>query len=266
MLSENAPNDEQIKFVISLTTLPNRNKNLFENITSLLNQNYENFEVHLNVPKTTERNGDWCDTTTNGPDIPKNNEKLKVFWVDDVGAITNLIYTVKRTTDRVIIVNDDFVYNPDMLREYNTAVKELPDAVIGFNGIYPVGAKTDGDLSLSAFTACVKKPTRVGLLESYKSICYDPAWIGEDFFTEWYGKHYNDDLLIGSYLGYKGIHKYVIPWSNETVFDIRMLSFPCVKPLANCISGVEHDRRAEGGSCVSYKKFYNSELGKYLKV
>lgn len=255
--------DNETRFIISLTSLPNRNHNLRENVQSLLNQNYTNFEVHLNLPNTTQKNGQWSETSTGGPDIPTNNDKLKLFWVDDVGAITNLVYTVKRTADRVIIVNDDFVYHADMLTEYNKMIKIIPDCVIGFAGIYPVGPETSGELD---FVGCVKNPIRVGMLESYKSICYNPSWIDEDFFTEWHLKHYNDDLLVGSYLGYKGIHKYIIPWSGETVFENRMLSFPLVMPLQNCISGVEFDRRVEGGAEVSYKNFYNSQLGKYLKV
>jgi len=246
-----------------MTTLPNRNQNLRENVISLLNQNYKNFEVHLNLPKTTQKNGQWSDTEKGGPDVPLH-EKLKIFWVEDVGPITNLVYTVKRTKDRIIVVNDDFVYHPDMLAEYNRHVKMLPDYALSFAGIYPVGVQTTGELSDSTFVGCVKSPLRVGMFEAYKSTCYDPGWFNEEFFTNWHGKHYNDDLLIGSYLGYKGIHKYIIPWQGETVFCNRMLSFPLVKVLVNCLSGVEFQRRDEGGASVSYKKYYNSELGKYL--
>jgi len=256
--------DTEIQFVISLTSLPNRNVNLRENVMSLLNQNYQNFEVHLNLPKTTTKNGQWCDTATGGPDIPQH-EKLKVYWVDDIGAITNLVYTVKRTTHRVVVVNDDFVYHPDMLTEYNNAVEKFPDYALSFAGLYPVGVHTDGSFNAVTCIGPVKTPVRVGMFEAYKSICYNPSWFDDEFFTNWYGKHYNDDLLIGSYLGYKGIHKYVISWRREPDPTHRMLSFPLVKVLPNCISGVEFQRREEGGPVVSYKKYYNSDMGKYLK-
>ena len=47
------------RFVISLTTLPNRNLSLRENLNSLLSQNYSNFEIHLNIPKESPLNGKW---------------------------------------------------------------------------------------------------------------------------------------------------------------------------------------------------------------
>jgi hypothetical protein len=256
--------DDETQFVITMTTLPNRNQNLRENVMSLLNQNYKNFEVHLNLPKTTQKNGQWCDTENGGPDVPLH-EKLKIFWVEDVGPITNLVYTVKRTKNRIIVVNDDFVYHPDMVAEYNKNVKMFPDYALSFAGIYPVGVETGGELTDLTGVGCVQTPLRVGMFEAYKSTCYNPGWFDEEFFTNWHGKHYNDDLLIGSYLGYKGIHKYIIPWQGETVFRNRMLSFPLVKVLVNCLSGVEFQRRDEGGANVSYKKFYSSELGKYLQ-
>lgn len=246
------------RFVISLTTLPNRNASLRENINSLLSQNYSNFEIHLNVPKESPLNGHWNDLN-----IP-SDDKLKVFWVDDIGAITKLYYTLKRTNDRIITVDDDFIYHPDMLNEYNNLVQVLPDYALGFAGIYPVGFETDGELNC---VGCLPSDmyTNVGILEGYKSICYKPEWFDQEFFEEWYNKHYNDDLTISSWLGYKGIEKCLIPYSKETNFQNRMLSFPLIAPLSNPISGVHHLREPEGGSAVSYKKFYNSELGQYIK-
>ncbi len=44
---------DETHFIISLTTLPSRFNNLKHCLMSLLNQKYDNFEVHLNIPKFT---------------------------------------------------------------------------------------------------------------------------------------------------------------------------------------------------------------------
>ena len=247
------------KFIISLTTLPNRDVSLKENLNSLLSQNYTNFEMHLNVPRKSPLNGEWDELN-----IPKD-DKLKIFWVDDIGAITKLYYTLKRTTDRIITVDDDFIYHSEMLNEYNNLTKILTNEALGFAGIYPIGIESSGDLN---FIGCLQSDiyTKVGVLEGYKSICYKPEWFDDEFFNEWYIKHYNDDLITSSWLGYKNIDRCVIPYSNENIFENRMLSFPLITSLNNPPSGQHHFRQYDGGSSISYKKFYNSELGQYIKI
>ena len=238
-------------FVISLTSLPNRNSNLRENIHSLITQNYKNYEVHLNLPKKTLYNGEY--SNTNKPDI-EESDKLKIFYVDDVGSITKIYYTLQRTKNYIISVDDDFVYHPDMLQEYNNIVKKYPNASVGFNGIYPVGKKTNGDLD---FIGSPKiSPVRVGAIEGYKSVCYKPEFFDKEFFEQWYNKSWNDDLIIGSWLGYKNIPKYIVSYSKEKDFKNRMISFPLVKKLDNPLSGVNHHRIKEGGSNKSYKNLW----------
>jgi hypothetical protein len=106
---------------------------------------------------------------------------------------------------------------------------------------------------------------KVGILEGYKSICYKKKYFDEEFFTKWYKIHYNDDLCISSYLGYKEIDKLCVSYKYETDFVNRMLSFPLVQSVSGGKSDVAYLRTEEGESNVSYKKFYNSEFGKYIK-
>jgi hypothetical protein len=250
---------KETKFVISLTTLPNRNFYLKDNLNSLLEQNYTNFEIHLNIPKDSPLNGEWHDLN-----IP-NNDKLKIFWVDDIGSITKLYYTLKRTNDRIITVDDDFIYHPEMLNEYNHFTNLIPNSALGYAGIYPIGIDGDGTLK---FVGCIPNDiyTKVGVLEGYKSVCYSPKWFNDVFFTNWYNKHYNDDLIISSWLGNIGIDRCIIPYRNENLFENRTISFPLINALDNPDSGQYHFRQNDGGTSVSYKNFYNSEIGKYIKI
>ena len=51
-------------------------------LDSLCGQPYDNYEVHLNVPKETKFDGEYKE------DLSKYDygDKLKIFYVEDVGA------------------------------------------------------------------------------------------------------------------------------------------------------------------------------------
>lgn len=254
------------KYIISLTTLPNRIHNIKNVLYSLCNQDYDNYEVHLNVPKTTKYDGDF----DNSFDFKgfENDDRLKVFYVEDIGAITKIYYTLKRVEDpeqRIISVDDDFIYSSEMISIYDEMVENYFDeGVLGFAGIWPVDLESDGSLN---GVGCINTDEYmlVGLLEGYKSVLYKRKYFDDEFFNDWYKIHYNDDLTIASWLGYKNVKKILIPYKKEINFYNRLLSFPLTQPVHNAISGVAHLREPEGGSSVSYKKFYNGDFGKYLK-
>lgn len=251
-------------FIISLTNLPNRSTHINEVLRALCEQNYTNYEVHLNLPISTKFDGEY--------DFSKpllSHPRLKIFRVEDVGAITKLYPTLMRVTEknqRIITVEDDFIYHPDMLMVYNHLLQsdELNEAALCFAGIYPVGGETDGELNC---VGCFRPDEymAVGVMESYKSVSYLRKHFTEEFMSDWYKRYYNDDLIISAWLGYMGIPKYCVPYYGETNYENRMMSFPLIRPVPTPYSGVSHLREPEGGSEASYKKFYNSALGQYLQ-
>jgi len=256
---------EETKFIISLTTLPPRFKHLDKVLKSLCNQTYDNYEVHLNVPIETKFDGKYSE------DLSKFNygNRLKIFYVEDLGAVTKLYYTLRRTENpnqRIITVDDDFIYNTSMLSEYDDYIKnneEISKSVFGFAGVYPVyDTPTDGSLEC---IGAVKDPIRVGIVEGYNSVCYMRKHFNEDFFKNGYMYHYNDDLSVFAWLGLNGIEKWCIPYRFEFNHQNRVLTFPLVTEISYPKSGINHQRDAEGGSQVSYKLFYNSKYGNGLK-
>jgi hypothetical protein len=255
---------KETSFILSMTVLPNRTRFINDVLLSACNQRYDNFEVHLNVPIETKFDGKF---DKNFPFI--QHPKLKIFFVEDVGAITKIYPTLVRTTNpsqRIIVLDDDFIVDPNMLSVYNYLLQaeELQDSALGFAGIYPIGVPSDGELNC---VGCFPNDQymEVGILEGYKTAQYRRDFFDDEFMTEWYKKHYNDDLTIATWLGYKGIKRFVVPTPYETNFINRMLSFPLVQSVSYGFSGVGHLREKEGGSGWSYKIFYNSDLGKYLK-
>lgn len=257
---------EETNFIISLTTLPPRFKYLNLVLDSLCNQDYDNYEVHLNVPKKTKNEGEYYHDLKQF----EHYDNLKIFYVDDIGAVTKLYYTLKRcnsSEQRIITVDDDFVYNKMMLYEYNDYInqhEDISEHVFGFAGVYPVyDTPTDGTLDC---IGAVTSPIRVGIVEGYKSVCYKRSHFTEDFFENGYKYHYNDDLAVFAWLGLNGVQKWCIPYRFETNFNNRVLTFPLVNALEYPKSGININRDAEGGSVVSYKKFYNTEYGKGIQV
>ena len=173
---------KETNFIISLTTLPPRIEHLGLVLDSLCKQDYENYEVHLNVPTETKFDGKYSEDLSHFD----YGDKLKIFYVDDVGAVTKLYYTLLRSESpeqRIITVDDDFVYNKQMLLEYNEYIHDNPeisDDVFGFAGVYPVlETPTDGNLDC---IGALDEPTRVGIVEGYKSVCYKRSHFNDDFF------------------------------------------------------------------------------------
>ena len=64
-------------------------------------------------------------------------DKLKIFYVEDVGVVTKLYYTLKRRKreQRIITVDDDFIYDKYMLSEYNLYIQENPKISEGVIGL-----------------------------------------------------------------------------------------------------------------------------------
>lgn len=253
----------ETKFIISLSTLPSRYDSLKQCLKALLEQNYNNYEIHLNIPKYNKFEG----TYTHKLDF--NDDKLKIYYIDDIGPISKIYYTLERTKNmnqRIISVDDDIIYNKDMLKEYNRILSNnnYSDCCIGFNGIYPLN--NNGSWDNIFWVTRNEIPIYAGIIEGYNSACYKRIFFDDDFFTsikkkdmEWASNsiYYEDDVIISSYLGYKKIMKVVIP---NVTFK------PVIKIIKNEISGCNNYRNEYGGSVENIKKFYKSEFGKYIRA
>ena len=248
---------KETKFIISLTTLPERLTDLKLVLDSLCNQNYSNYEVHLNISNNIQ-----IDYSL----FPYKN--LKIFVITDIGAISKLYYTLIRITDgeqHIITVDDDFIYHTEMLNEYNNLVLNYPNEAIGFAGIYPINSIYTNSTAYFNFIGPTQKPTQVGVLEGYKSICYKRKFFKDDFFQSEYNSHFEDDLVISNYLGKNNISKICIPYRFENTFTNRLLSFPLVEQIFYVKSGVNIKRDEIGGSLVSYQSIWNNEYFNGIK-
>lgn len=207
--------------VISLTTVPERLKNNSENgfnrvIKSLSEQNFDNYEVHLNIPYVYKITGenyiipDWLISYS------ETNKKIKIFRTEDLGPITKVLPTIERVNDEdlIIVVDDDLIYHKDMVSEHVKYHKQLDNSVVLYDGRGIVGDRYN-DLR-DSWIICVTKPTRVsGLLQHYKSASYFRKYFQKDFFTDFLNKTKSDDVLMTYYFKFKKIKMYVVPYEPD---------------------------------------------------
>ena len=220
------------KVILTLTTIPNRiNRSvggLKPVVEKLLGLSYNNYEIHLNIP-------DICKKSNEKYVIPKwleiiKDDKLKIFRTDDYGSLTKILPTIMRLdrNDETILItlDDDLDYIDGFIEYHLEKRKEYPDCVLGFAGI----SSFDGSCH---FCTTVQKDTRVKILEGYKTVSYKNNFFKQDFFDEFVGKSWSDDIVLSAYLGKHNIQKIVMNYDKDNDFRPRVESFPIVGHLPN---------------------------------
>ena len=200
------------KVIVTLTTIPTRlnysnEYGIMSCVNSLLNQNYENYEIHFNIP--------YVNLTTNSeyvvPEELLSEPKIKVFRTDDLGPLTKSMPTIQRISDDntiIVVVDDDLVYHSDMVAAHVQNQYTWPEAVIGYDGMRSRDENGNfsgyfGDVRDYYFTSNYKS-SRVDILQHYKSVSYKRRYFENDFF-DFVKENYSwaDDLLLAAYFSYK---------------------------------------------------------------
>ena len=227
------------KVILTLTTIPNRltNNSFKIVIDKLLNLIYQNYEVHLNIPYTCKKTNEeyvvpeWLDLI--------NNPKLKIFRTEDYGSLTKILPTIMRldrNDETILITIDDDLEYIDGFIEYHLEKRKLyPNSALGFAGLSAI----DGSCH---FCTTLEKDTRVKILEGYKTISYKNSFFKGDFFDEFVGNSWSDDIVLSAYLGKHNIEKIVMNYNRDIDFNPRVESFPIVGHLPN-----------ERGGCFWYR-------------
>ena len=210
------------KVILTLTTLPTRITQDYEtgiksNINSLINQNYDNYEIHFNVPlilkhtNTTYIIPEWL------RELERTNPKFKIFDnLEDIGPFTKSYYTIKRSTDPediIIVCDDDLVYHPDMISEHVKKQALHENTAIGYDGTRAEDPSVFDDVR-NHFVVSVYKDIEVNILQHYKTVSYKKKFFSDDI-DEFVGKSWNDDILLGAYMGKRGIKKIVTFYEHE---------------------------------------------------
>jgi glycosyltransferase involved in cell wall biosynthesis len=199
--------------IVTLTTIPNRLHDLGEQgiklcIESLLNQSYQDYEIHFNIPYENQLTNQKYDPL---PDWILQEERIKIFREADVGPITKILGTINRITNPetiIIVVDDDLVYHHDLVMEQVLNQDRFPEYIVGYDGMR--SRDKDGKFSnyfgdtRDYYFTSHRRNSLVDILQHYKSVSYKRRYFEEDFFDFIKENSYwADDLLLAAYFSYK---------------------------------------------------------------
>jgi hypothetical protein len=212
------------KVIVTLTTLPTRiiqdyESGIKSNIDSLINQDYTGeYEIHFNVPDTLKYTGEKYVIPQWMRDLASTNPKFKIFEnVEDLGPITKSYHTIKRITDPeaiIIVCDDDLVYHESMVTEQVKNQNKYENTSVGYDGSRAEDPTIFNDVR-NHFVVSVYKDVEVNILQHYKTVSYRRRFFEDDFFTDFVGKSWADDILVAAYMGKQGIKKLVRNYPHE---------------------------------------------------
>lgn len=219
-----------MKKIITLTTIPTRLQSKYGYdikycLDSLIEQNHDDYEIHLNVPFIFSRTGekyiipDWMENYT-------SNDKFKLFRTNDYGSATKLIPTLERTegNDIIVVVDDDIVYHPEMLNEHIKNREMWPEYVVGYDGMR--SRNNDGSFSTyfrdsrDYYFTANKRNSLVDIMQHYKSVSYYRRFFESDFMSFWneYGV-WCDDKVMSAYFSMKKRGRLVTYFEGDPTYN-----------------------------------------------
>ena len=217
---------------VSLTTIPQRIKNLNKSIDSLLKQTKKPNKIFINIPKKYKRFREIIDNDQ----IPKFNDSVvEITRCEDYGPGTKLLGSLNKLEKNslIILVDDDHVYEDYMIEKFFYFYSKAPNNAYSFYvhplGNFGVGQGADGFAINSNFLDGVRK-------------FYDEVVkTNKDLFI-------HDDLWISFFLFY--------------VKKIKILSLqPHLKKTANNeISPIYKKHSQDNGLIESYGKNINEAV------
>lgn len=220
----NKSNSSTVEVVVTLTTLPTRLISSFEYsikncLESLVNQNFHNYEVHFNIPDKYNHTGEDYQIPEWLNEMASEYPNLKIFRGEDYGSITKIVDTIKRIEDPeciIITVDDDLVYHEEMVSEqYKNQKERFDNCAVGYDGI---GALENVFRDIrNHYVVSVPCNVKVNMLQHYKTVSYKRKYFEEDFFTDFVGKSWADDVVVSAYMGKRNIPKYVTYYENEKI-------------------------------------------------
>jgi glycosyltransferase involved in cell wall biosynthesis len=262
------------RVIVTLTTIPSRLSNEIEEgiklcINSLVNQDYDNYEIHFNIPyKNNFLNQEYV--------IPEwlTEKRVQIYRTEDLGPVTKLVPTLERSNnpeDIIIVVDDDLVYHKDMIKEQVSNQKKWLEESVGYDGLRSRDeegnfSKHFGDVRDYYYTSNYRN-SRVDILQHYKSVSYKRRYFSDDFF-EFVKKYHSwaDDILLAAYMSYKKIDRIATYHPNDPQFTSHqewidkggVLTFPILRNI--------HHERMEGCNVYRTEKIDDNggELYKFI--
>tara|TARA_Y100000310_G_scaffold278131_1_gene296391 strand:- start:19 stop:750 length:732 start_codon:yes stop_codon:yes gene_type:complete len=184
---------------VSISTIPQRIKNLNESVKSLLNQTKKPDKIFINIPFKYERFTD----VVKDDQIPKfDNNLIEITRCEDCGPATKLLGSLNKLKKNslVILADDDHIYENFMIEKFFHFYSKAPNNAYSFYvhplGKFGIGQGADGfAINTNHLTGIKKFYDKV--VKNYKELfLYDDLWIS--YFLYFFKK--NKILSLKKYL------------------------------------------------------------------
>ncbi len=216
LATRNVHNDR--RFIVSLSTLPDRIERLGPTIGCLLNQTRPPDEILLVLPKFSVRQN----RRYRVPKYLSEFPRLRILPCEkDWGPATKFIPAIQaelacgRGETLIMAVDDDRIYPRDAIETYLHYSAQLPDAALCFRG-GPMPRSLDWRDSKLLFANKIREPRRVAVMTGCGSYLVQPRFFDSslwDYSGAPPGAFYMDDMWISGWLDRRGVEKYVVPAS-----------------------------------------------------
>lgn len=213
------------RFIVSLSTMPDRIGGLQPTLDSLLNQTRPPDEIVLAVPKFSIRQEREYEIPRYLLEIPQ----VRVLRCEkDWGPATKFIAVVQdelaasRDDTLIMIVDDDRICPRDSIELYLHYHESLPDAALCFRG-GPMPRSFNWRDCKIEFGVDLQAPKQTAVVTGCGSYLIQPRFFDSslwDYSVAPAGAFYMDDVWISGWLERRGVDRYLIPASDtmRTVF------------------------------------------------
>jgi hypothetical protein len=214
----NGPKSDDLRVIVSLSTVPDRIGNLEPTIRSLLRQTRPPDEIVLAIPEFSLRE-------QRHYIVPKFIARLPRVRVlhcgKDWGPATKFIpaiddqLTAGRENTLIMVVDDDRLYPRDALETYLYYSRQLPDAALCFRGA-AMPSSLDWNDAKMVYGRELREARRVAVITGCGSYLVRARFFDRslwDYTGAPSAAFYMDDIWISGWLSRRAVKRYVVPAS-----------------------------------------------------
>lgn len=206
------------RVVITLTTSPQRIKDIKPVIDCLSSQTFKPDTIYLNLPRIFKRDKTKFDKI---PDFITENPLITINFCNDLGPATKILGSIPLEKDPETIflsVDDDIYYPPQMLETYIYWSNKFPEAVLtGTTFMF-----LEDDQRYYPLRKCE-------LLEGFSGVLYKQKFL-KDFDPRLYRDcplecYLADDFVLSNFISKKNIPILALTRNQKTISQLKPLDY-----------------------------------------
>jgi len=243
-----ASNPRESDIIVCLTTTPSRMELVCDALCSLMAQTVRPRRIRLHVPDYSLR--EQC-LYRLPPDL-KTLRSVEIIHCEDFGPATKLIPALRDLPpeQRILVVDDDMVYPPDMLEVMQANSDAHPDVACAMSGWIVPDDLTDRPTTLLGNVlqrppvpikcSRVRERRRVDVFQGYSGYLVRPQYFDADEVTNYQGAprqaFWVDDVWLSAHCH---APRFVFPYSRYPCHDWahRRIFSSTALGLVNCGNG-----------------------------